>query len=119
MKGTVKWFNKFKNFGFITLEDGSKDVFVHSSGVKQGEELNEGDKVTFDIKESERGPQAVNVTKGAGAVEEKKEFQEKPKLETKKPEKKLEKKAVSKPVKKPVKKAVKAKPAANKAKKKK
>ena len=119
MRGTVKWFNKFKNFGFITLEDGGKDVFVHSSGVKQGEELKEGDKVTFDIKESEKGPQAVNVTKGAGAAVtvEKKEVQEKPKLETKKPVKKAVK---AKPAaKKPEKKAVKAKPAAKKAKKKK
>lgn len=61
-QGTVKWFNADKGFGFITREDGS-DVFVHFSAI-QGEgykTLEEGQKVTFEIEEGQRGPQAVNV----------------------------------------------------------
>ena len=64
MKGKVKWFNADKGFGFITREDGS-DVFVHFSAI-QGEgfkTLDEGQHVTFDVEESERGPQAANVVK--------------------------------------------------------
>ena len=60
--GTVKWFNADKGFGFITAEDG-KDVFAHFSAI-QGEgykTLEEGQKVTFEIEEGQRGPQAVNV----------------------------------------------------------
>ena len=63
-QGTVKWFNADKGFGFITREDGS-DVFVHFSAI-QGEgfkTLEEGQHVTFDVEESERGPQAANVVK--------------------------------------------------------
>ncbi len=63
-QGTVKWFNADKGFGFITCEDGS-DVFVHFSAI-QGEgfkTLDEGQHVTFDVEESERGPQAANVVK--------------------------------------------------------
>lgn len=63
-QGTVKWFNADKGFGFITREDGS-DVFVHFSAI-QGEgfkTLDEGQHVTFDVEESERGPQAANVVK--------------------------------------------------------
>ncbi len=62
--GTVKWFNAEKGFGFITREDGS-DVFVHFSAI-QGDgfkTLEEGQAVTFDVEESDRGPQAANVTK--------------------------------------------------------
>ena len=62
--GTVKWFNAEKGFGFITREDGS-DVFVHFSAI-QGEgfkTLEEGQKVSFEIVEGDRGPQAANVTK--------------------------------------------------------
>ena len=60
--GTVKWFNAEKGFGFIEREDGS-DVFVHFSGIA-GEgykTLEEGQKVTFEITEGQRGDQAVNV----------------------------------------------------------
>ncbi|MBQ2615788.1 MAG: cold-shock protein [Synergistaceae bacterium] len=63
-QGTVKWFNESKGYGFITVDDG-KDVFVHFSAI-QGEgfkTLNEGQKVTFDIVNGEKGPQAANVVK--------------------------------------------------------
>ncbi len=63
-QGTVKWFNAEKGFGFIQQEDGA-DVFVHFSAI-QGDgfkSLEEGQSVTFDIEESDRGPQAANVEK--------------------------------------------------------
>ena len=63
-KGTVKWFNAEKGFGFISREEGD-DVFVHFSAI-QGEgfkTLEEGQKVTFDITEGARGPQAANIVK--------------------------------------------------------
>ena len=63
-QGTVKWFNESKGYGFITVDDG-KDVFVHYSAIK-GEgfkTLNEGQKVSFDIVNGEKGPQAANVAK--------------------------------------------------------
>ena len=62
--GKVKWFNAAKGYGFITTDEG-KDVFVHYSAI-QGEgfkTLDEGQSVTFDITESDRGPQAGNVVK--------------------------------------------------------
>jgi CspA family cold shock protein len=63
MKGTVKWFNARKGFGFIQGEDG-KDVFVHRNDIPTELELNENDKVDFKIEESERGLKATNVTMG-------------------------------------------------------
>lgn len=63
-EGTVKWFNADKGYGFIQVEDGD-DVFVHFSAIQSDgfKSLSEGDKVEFEITDSERGPQAVNVTK--------------------------------------------------------
>ncbi len=70
-KGTVKWFNAAKGYGFITSEDGGRDVFVHCSGI-QGDgykSLNEGDQVEFELSEGRKGPQAINVVllRGVGA----------------------------------------------------
>ncbi|MEK3786232.1 MULTISPECIES: cold shock domain-containing protein [Paenibacillus] len=64
MKGTVKWFNAEKGYGFISTE-GGEDVFVHFSAI-QGDgfkTLEEGQEVEFEITEGNRGPQAANVTK--------------------------------------------------------
>ncbi len=62
MKGTVKFFNEMKGFGFIAAEDGT-EVFVHQSALEQGVTLHENDAVTFDVEEGDRGPKAVNVKK--------------------------------------------------------
>ncbi len=61
--GTVKWFNDRKGFGFIEQEDGP-DVFVHHSAIDASgfKTLNEGDRVTFDIEQGQKGPAAANVT---------------------------------------------------------
>lgn len=60
--GTVKWFNEEKGFGFITPDDGSKDLFVHQSSITGGYRLSEGAKVTFESEASDKGPRAANVT---------------------------------------------------------
>ncbi|GGJ03256.1 cold-shock protein [Alicyclobacillus cellulosilyticus] len=64
-RGTVKWFNPDKGYGFITPHDGGQDVFVHFSAINMAgfRSLNEGDEVEFDVEQGQRGPQAVNVTK--------------------------------------------------------
>jgi len=61
--GTVKWFNDSKGFGFIEQEDGP-DVFVHHSAINAVgfRSLNEGDRVSFDIEQGQKGPAAANVT---------------------------------------------------------
>ena len=63
-KGTVKWFNNQKGYGFITDEEG-KDVFVHYSGLNMEgfKTLDEGQEVEFDVIEGTKGPQAVNVNR--------------------------------------------------------
>ena len=63
-QGTVKWFNGEKGFGFITPDDGSKDLFVHHSAINASgfRNLDEGQRVEFDSEEGAKGPQAVNVT---------------------------------------------------------
>ena len=62
-KGTVKFFNATRGFGFISPEDGSKDVFVHISALEQSglSRLDEGQTVSFDIEPDARGPKAVNL----------------------------------------------------------
>ncbi|MCK4332803.1 MAG: cold shock domain-containing protein [Thermoplasmatales archaeon] len=62
MKGTVKWYNARKGYGFIEGEDG-KDVFVHRSAIPTGIYINEGDKVEYEVEESERGPNAKDIKK--------------------------------------------------------
>jgi cold shock protein len=61
-KGRVKWFNDQKGYGFIEQENGP-DVFVHHSGIEGAgfKSLNEGDEVTFDVEQGQKGPSAVNV----------------------------------------------------------
>ncbi|MBS0858384.1 RNA chaperone/antiterminator CspA [Providencia rettgeri] len=63
MTGLVKWFNESKGFGFISPEDGSKDVFVHFSAIQSDsfKTLNEGQKVSFSVENGAKGPAAVNV----------------------------------------------------------
>ncbi|MCL2769000.1 MAG: cold-shock protein [Solirubrobacterales bacterium] len=62
--GTVKWFSDDKGFGFITPDEGDKDLFVHHSGINaEGyRSLREGAKVSYDAEQGDKGPKAVNVT---------------------------------------------------------
>ena len=62
-QGTVKWFNADKGFGFITVDDGSKDVFVHFSAIESSgfRSLDENQRVEFDVTQGPKGPQAERV----------------------------------------------------------
>ena len=61
--GTVKWFNDAKGFGFITPQDGSKDLFVHHSAIQASgfKSLSEGQQVEFEVEQGQKGPAAVRV----------------------------------------------------------
>jgi len=62
-KGTVKWFNAQKGFGFIVPDDGSKDLFVHYSAIMSNgfKALREGDKVEYEVEKTDKGAKAINV----------------------------------------------------------
>jgi CspA family cold shock protein len=64
-QGTVKWFNESKGYGFITPDDGGQDLFVHFSEIKEEgyKTLREGDEVSFEEGQGQKGPQATNVQK--------------------------------------------------------
>jgi len=62
MNGIVKFFNESKGFGFLTSEDG-KEYFVHITGLERGVSLREGDSVTFEVEQGDKGPKASKVTK--------------------------------------------------------
>ena len=67
INGKVKWFNVTKGYGFIEREDKEKDVFVHSSAVREAglKYLNEGDELTFEVENTDKGPSAVNLQKAS------------------------------------------------------
>ena len=66
-RGTVKWFDGEKGYGFISSDEGAEDVFVHHTGIAGGgfKTLDEGQKVTYEVTEGRRGPQAQNVSRVA------------------------------------------------------
>ena len=68
--GTVQWFNDSKGFGFVTRDDGEKDVFVHRSAIQGGgggfKSLAEGERVQFDVVQGDKGPRAESVVKLGG-----------------------------------------------------
>jgi len=67
-KGSVKWFDDVKGFGFITPEDGTKDIFVHFSGItaqRGRKSLTDGETVEYEVGQGEKGPQAENVQRVA------------------------------------------------------
>jgi CspA family cold shock protein len=62
MKGTVKWFNDRKGFGFIEGKD-EKDIFVHKNSLAEGTYISDGDQVEYEVESSDKGPHAINVKK--------------------------------------------------------
>ena len=75
MNGIIKFFNASKNYGFITGDDG-KDFFYHISGVEGEQVLNEGEKVSFEVEQGDRGEKAVKIKKLDDATEEVAETEE-------------------------------------------
>ena len=71
-EGTVKFFNRIRNYGFINGDDG-KTYFVHGTGLKAGVEVDEGDRVSFNVVEGDKGPKAEGVEKLKGKEEKKEE----------------------------------------------
>ena len=64
LTGKIKWYNGSKGYGFIERDDKEKDVFVHSSAARAANlQLNEGDELTFEVENGEKGPSAVNLQK--------------------------------------------------------
>jgi cold shock protein len=64
IKGKVKWFNPTKGYGFIERDDKEKDVFVHSSAAQAANmELSEGEELTFEVENGDKGPSAINLQK--------------------------------------------------------
>ena len=62
VKGTVKWFNVAKGYGFITPTDGGKDLFAHANEIQGGGSIQEGQVVEFEVTQGKKGPQASNIT---------------------------------------------------------
>ncbi len=63
MEGEIKFFNSIRGFGFISNPEGGKDAYVHRDDILEGAELNEGDKVSYEVVQESRGPRAKNVKK--------------------------------------------------------
>ena len=64
IKGKVKWFNPTKGYGFIERDDKEKDVFLHTSAIQAASlVVNEGDELTFDVEQGQKGPSAINLQK--------------------------------------------------------